>query len=107
MVVEIGDGSEGEGGDGVEVGGPGDGCGFHVFDGDVVGGEEVEFGGQGVDGVAGGDGGDGRAEGGGEFLGVVEGLGAAAVGVEAGEGDAAVVVEGAVDEVDAGDVGVL
>ncbi len=51
----VGDGADGDGFCVVEGSGPGDAGGFHVFDGDVVFLEEVEFLGEGVEGVAGGD----------------------------------------------------
>ena len=57
VVVVVGDGADGHGLCVVEGGGPSDGCGLHVFDGDVVVFEEVEFVVEGVEGVAGGDGG--------------------------------------------------
>lgn len=90
----VGDGADSHGLCVVEGGGPSDGCSLHVFDGDVVFFEEVEFVIEGIEGVPGRDGCVGEIDEGWRM----ELFWAMGVVGELWEGDPAVVVVGFFDE---------
>ncbi len=94
VVVEISDGTDSHGFGVVQRGSPGNACGFHIFDSDVVLLEEIKFVFEGVEGIAGGDGGGGEVDVGWR----VELLWAVCVVGELGQGNSSIVVVGFFDE---------